>query len=103
MFNDDMFLSLDDGTGFVGFYVDPNVRRSGLGTELLLRLEDAARALELARLVALPWNDASTRFFGSNGFVHVPSSSSNRWIKGLTDDCAELLCKVTPCRGRLGP
>lgn len=68
-------------TASVGFYVDPDFRRLGLGTRLIQAASEVARKNGMGRLLANPWNKSSNAFFQSCGFVdltpYVPG-----WCKG---------------------
>lgn len=55
--------------GAIGFYVSPRWRRQGVATGLLRQAVRKARVEAWHRLVAFPWNNSSSSFFRSHGFV----------------------------------
>lgn len=67
----------------VGFYVNPDVRRSGLGRMLLHEASRLAQSVARRRLLAQPWNAHSSRFFASAGFKELRPFFSG-WANGLS-------------------
>lgn len=57
----------------IGLYVKAEARGKGIGKRLVREASDAARKNGMGRMVANPWNNASTLFFQSVGFVDITS------------------------------
>ncbi len=59
----------------VSLYVDPDWRRRGVGSDVIIEASRLARHLGCSRLLASPWNSGAAAFFSRCGFASVRQAS----------------------------